>query len=99
MMAVNLWWIDVKSKGALNNTPPLTTVETGDKHYPYAFHDMMKDLTTWYTIKTTMYSSSTIYIQYSKNGDEQSNIGSVLEMSLHRDKRPVGFCHTVIVRI
>lgn len=40
MMAVNLWWIDVKSKGALNNTPPLTTVETGDKHY-----DMMKDLT------------------------------------------------------
>lgn len=45
MMAVNLWWIDVKSKGALNNTPPLTTVETGDKHYPYAFHVMMKDLT------------------------------------------------------
>lgn len=45
MMAVNLWWIDVKSKGAVNNTPPLTTVETGDKRYPYAFHDMMKDLT------------------------------------------------------
>lgn len=45
MMAVNLWWIDVKSKGAVNNTPPLTTVETGDKHHPYAFHDMMKDLT------------------------------------------------------
>lgn len=44
MMAVNLWWIDVKSKGAVNNTPPLTTVETGDKHYPYAFHDMMNSI-------------------------------------------------------
>lgn len=44
MMVVNLWWIDVKLKGVVNNIFLFIIVEIGNKYYFYVFYDMMKDL-------------------------------------------------------